>query len=806
MNDAGGKERLMNRIPDFFNFSREDSSCFLPFGGWTETVLDLFAKWGADIYTCEKEVMDYLEGKTLATFYPPPDYQKSKRKKNAYRIGFFGNLGNPFEEKTVQRFTFFLKEKDLSSFWIGGSGDVKNALACQGVFPIQENPALTPLMMSCLYAGVPLFLPESSRSFFPSELPVYYYTQENWNEVLEKALAEEEISGDLSKNDCLKAASNYFKTLERENAHQVSNKNYLSISDEDWATFLFLQEKFQESLDLFTQLGEKLSPVGWNNFGVLLSRLERYDEAKDNFEKAGSGIGLFNLAQLQFREKSLEKAKEAFDKFLESSEKIEGLILSSSAPAEAVRLHKIPSWSSERQRVLKATALHQSAVILWELEKKGEAIQTLKEAISLDPKNPYFLQKLALLNIERGMVAQPIKLLNEAIKLFPFYFEGIHFLAVFYCRIELYDQVFPLLENALKFSKHVNPFRVKMYNLLAYAAYQQGDPDRALEFFNASLKEDKNQPDLRRQLSIVYLNKGVKAYQEDDFEDTLKWAKKSLSQDPEQAYAMNLQGAVSYQKGELGKAEKLFENALSYLPGLSQASKNLKEIGEARKVLVSIILLSHEEKSSSMICVNLLQQFNDLPYEMIYLRNKNGQYFDFLGKIPRLAQIEGDFKGAAQAYNYGASKAQGKYLVFMEDDVLVSQNWLSTLIGLLELEDTGMAGPATDFCGSQEQIMAVKFHDPIEVESLDQFCLAVKRKTFLEIGGFDENFKIRGFEDRDLSLRIKLSGKKLLCHPGAFVRHTGLMPVLPENVNLKEIDHFNASYFKEKWEAVKARV
>ncbi len=60
-----------------------------------------------------------------------------------------------------------------------------------------------------------------------------------------------------------------------------------------------------------------------------------------------------------------------------------------------------------------------------------------------------------------------------------------------------------------------------------------------------------------------------------------------------------------------------------------------------------------------------------------------------------------------------------------------------------------------------------------ETERLVGFCLAVRRDLFEEVGGFDTDYGIGGYEDDDLCRRILASGHRLLIAHESFVHHDG---------------------------------
>jgi GT2 family glycosyltransferase len=146
----------------------------------------------------------------------------------------------------------------------------------------------------------------------------------------------------------------------------------------------------------------------------------------------------------------------------------------------------------------------------------------------------------------------------------------------------------------------------------------------------------------------------------------------------------------------------------------------------------------------------------------------------------RLRVLRQERAGPAAARNLGAHEATGRYLVFTDDDCLVSPRWLEDYRERwADLPDQGLGGRvenADPNCAYSEAaqwiVDCAQAHFPSSRGSMFFIAtnnLAVPRQAFLDLGGFDPTF--RTSEDREFSRRWLLSGRILKRLEGATVYH-----------------------------------
>lgn len=153
-------------------------------------------------------------------------------------------------------------------------------------------------------------------------------------------------------------------------------------------------------------------------------------------------------------------------------------------------------------------------------------------------------------------------------------------------------------------------------------------------------------------------------------------------------------------------------------------------------------------------------------------------------------------EGFCVATNQGMAIADGKYIVWCNDDVLVPPGWLDRMANHLESpnpyhSNVGLVGPLTNYAkGAQSpnelkqappnELMSINLslinqgdQDPMLVSFLSGFCLMMKREVFESIGGIDTLYSPGGYCDDDFVLRASKCGFGAVVSKDVFVYHFG---------------------------------
>jgi GT2 family glycosyltransferase len=145
--------------------------------------------------------------------------------------------------------------------------------------------------------------------------------------------------------------------------------------------------------------------------------------------------------------------------------------------------------------------------------------------------------------------------------------------------------------------------------------------------------------------------------------------------------------------------------------------------------------------------------------------------------------------------NFGVEHAEGDLVVFLNNDTEVqTPEWLEVLVSLAEPDGVGAVGPlllypnrtvqhagvVLGLRGTADHVMrgfpstddgyAGSLSCTREVSAVTAACMLMRRRLFVELGGFDEHFATH-YQDVDLCLRIRRSGPRILYTPRAVLRH-----------------------------------
>jgi glycosyltransferase involved in cell wall biosynthesis len=145
--------------------------------------------------------------------------------------------------------------------------------------------------------------------------------------------------------------------------------------------------------------------------------------------------------------------------------------------------------------------------------------------------------------------------------------------------------------------------------------------------------------------------------------------------------------------------------------------------------------------------------------------------------LPRLVIVDAvERRGAAYARNTGAAVAAGEYIAFCDADDEAAEGWLAAVDRALcghdavasRIETGKLNGTAAEASrGSPQRDGLQQYKYPPYLPFSGGGQIAVKRRVFEALGGFDESFL--ACEDADFCWRLQLGGHRLGFAPDAVI-------------------------------------
>lgn len=236
----------------------------------------------------------------------------------------------------------------------------------------------------------------------------------------------------------------------------------------------------------------------------------------------------------------------------------------------------------------------------------------------------------------------------------------------------------------------------------------------------------------------------------------------------------------------------------------------------------SIVIPTYNQKTYLAECIDSIERYTPEPHEIIVVDNGSEDgTADYLRSLKNRSiryKISARNLGFAGGVNQGLMMARGTTVLFLNNDTIVTERWLSNLLACLNgRERSGLVGPVTNYI-SGEQLIATTYGSTEEMhrfaqsynrsdpakwatnERLTGFCVLMRKDVFRRIGFLDEGFEIGNCEDDDFGLRCRLLGLDLVIAKDTFIHHVGSTTIRtlgPEQ--FQEMYARNLAFYSEKW-------
>lgn len=197
---------------------------------------------------------------------------------------------------------------------------------------------------------------------------------------------------------------------------------------------------------------------------------------------------------------------------------------------------------------------------------------------------------------------------------------------------------------------------------------------------------------------------------------------------------------------------------------------------------ISIVIPVHNGGENFCRCLRSLDEFIPKSTEIVIVVDGGMDYShkvaeEFGAKVLAFPTAG----GPARARNLGARAAQGEIILFIDADVTIGADTISQVSKIFRNQPniSALIGSYDDMPGAVNFLSQYKnlFHHythQTASEDASTFwgaCGAIRRKVFLEMGGFDESYRYPSVEDIELGYRLKKAGYQIKLCKTVQVKH-----------------------------------
>ncbi len=263
-------------------------------------------------------------------------------------------------------------------------------------------------------------------------------------------------------------------------------------------------------------------------------------------------------------------------------------------------------------------------------------------------------------------------------------------------------------------------------------------------------------------------------------------------------------------------------------PSKAGTGDSIKKMSDKKEGVVSIIILTYNQLSYTKECVESIRRHTPEPHEIVFIDNGSSD-----GTVKWLRQevknrpdwrlIENDGNlGFPKGCNQGIEASSGEYILLLNNDVVVTENWLSGMLEVLNsAPDTGIVGPLTNNISGPQKVPVAGYRSTargldeyaaafrrqnrnrrIPMRRIVGFCMLFRRALIDKVGVLDERFGSGNYEDDDFCLRAALLGYTNLVAGDVFLHHYGSRSFVGNRLNVGSSMTGNRKLFTSKWKGI----
>ena len=242
---------------------------------------------------------------------------------------------------------------------------------------------------------------------------------------------------------------------------------------------------------------------------------------------------------------------------------------------------------------------------------------------------------------------------------------------------------------------------------------------------------------------------------------------------------------------------------------------------------VSIVIPAYNQFSYTWACLKSIREHSGaIPYEVIIAddcsTDETAEIEKYVSGI-RVIHNQENLRFLLNC-NHAAESARGKYILFLNNDTQVLDNWLEPLVRLAEADPkTGMVGSKLLYPdGRLQEAGGILWKDGSawnygngknpadpeysyvkEADYISGAAIMIRKELWEKLGGFDERFAPAYYEDADLAFQVREAGYKVMFQPQSRVVHfEGISNGTDTGSGQKAYQVENQKKFLDKWKMV----
>jgi len=196
---------------------------------------------------------------------------------------------------------------------------------------------------------------------------------------------------------------------------------------------------------------------------------------------------------------------------------------------------------------------------------------------------------------------------------------------------------------------------------------------------------------------------------------------------------------------------------------------------------VSITFACYNQVAYTRQCIDSMS-FCETPLNQLVVVDNasNDETMSYLNSLPLGKVIHNkDNLGCGVAWNQGALEFQADWTIIMNNDVIVSKQWIEGLINSATKHNLDIVSPAMiegkldyDFHGLAHKAR-IEMSDALRMGWAHAVCLAVHKRVWKEVGYFRPTPKLLGYEDTLFFHEARLAGMRMGTTGASWLHHFG---------------------------------